>query len=1342
MPERLNFFNCTQKPSESVAEYELRIRAIGTKTKFELMTNPLQELMRDRLCTGVNNNDLRQILLHHFKDDGKTVLTFEDQLNKAKAWEAAHRTNALIESANTTEQVNHVANVMSKHDIKAKPQARKSSSLSNASVKPLCGWCGGPRHSRRNCPANQPNTLCQNCGMKGNHFTAVCRQGQAKQVPGLTSTSRNPRRSSKQSVAEVMSSDEETDYVVHAFTTYSISQSDNQADDKFFTWLRVVVSPFKTMKILMQVDSAATCNTLPSHVYEQLQCKTPMKNSRAHIAPYTAGAPIRPVGQQSFACEGTDSFQTLNFQILDSRDIPGKPALLSGKDALKLGLVSFHGKVFASSTSSIAPPVRAAYSMDNTVPEKLNLDTLQRQFKDNFEGLGSIGAPAHIQVDSSVTPIHASYHRIPVAKMERVKTKLDEMVQAGKIEKVEHPTQWCSNMLVRETLKSDGSTKIRLCLDPSQTVNKAIVIPRYQIPTISELLPRLSQKKHKLFTIIDALDGFTQVSLDEASKDLTTMHTPWGRFRWCRLPYGISCAPEEFQRRIHEALEGLDGVFSIADDVLVMGQGDTPEDAERDHDRHLLALMQRSKTCNLKWNPKKVQFKLSKVTFMGNIFSEEGVSPDPNKIRAITDMPTPKDKAAVQRFCGMINYLSPFCPNLAQTTHPLYDLTKQDSDFIWCHIHEDAFNQCKNLIASAPCLAYFDCKRPVVLQVDALQAGLGEALLQPYAEDKLQPVAFTSCQLRPNEKNWAQIEKECLAIVSACDKWDQWLYGMEITVHTDHQPLETIFKKPLLAAPRRLQKMMMRLQRYKLHVVYKKGSSLKLADTLSRAHLDATNDSHQTNFEVFRINMEAPFCPADISPRTLSLTKSTTAQDRDFQDLINIIISGWPQLKSQTPPTLWPYWTFRDELTIHDGVIYKGSQIVVPPTMRDDILRKVHVAHLGAESNIRMCKDFLFWPGMNSDIRAMCQSCGKCAQFGPQNPKEPMRSQPIPTRPWQFVSQDIASFENGNYLITVDHYSDFIEVDELPNTLACTIVAKTEAHISRYGIFDILLTDNGPQFIATEFEGMCHRYGIQHVTSSPYWPQGNGKAEASVKVIKNIMKKAGISNLHEALLNHRNTPPAGHSLSPAQRCMGRRTNLPLPLADFHLTAGVSRECLDAVPNAILAKRSSAKTQYDKRNHHNLPLLRPGSYVYTKPPPHRKAGPWDYGIITEQIHPNSFVVDTPRGITRRNRTHLRLAAPPPPGTLTTRFRNFTPSVCSIPVPTVDPPPCVPIATPCDLSPVDIPPGSPRQANTPGPSQSPGQTASTPLGRDNSSTPAKTPLVTRSGRTSKPPARLDL
>ena len=584
--------------------------------------------------------------------------------------------------------------------------------------------------------------------------------------------------------------------------------------------------------------------------------------------------------------------------------------------------------------------------------------------------------------------------------------------------------------------------------------------------------------------------------------------------------------------------------------------------------------MKRARDKNLKFNPQKIQFKLSMITFKGHVISHLGVNPDPSKVKAISDMPPPTDRQGVMRFCGMVNYLNTFCLNLSQVIKPLFDLTKQDREFIWSDVHQEAFAKAKHLIASAPCLAYFDNKRPVTLQVDASQGGLGGALLQPNDSGDLQPVAYSSCKLRPNEKLWAQIEKECLAIVSACDKWDLWIYGREVNVQTDHQPLETIFKKPLHSAPRRLQKMMMRLQRYNIRVTYKKGTSLMLADTLSRAPLPTVNDSKQTNFEIFRIDIHSNIANPRVTSETLKDIKAATMSNPTLCSLNRVIIIGWPSRKSELPQSLHPYWNYREELTSQDGVIYKGTQELIPLAKRNFILQKAHAAHFGAESNIRLCKDTVFWPGMKSDIREACRSCGKCAQFQVQNAKEPMKSQPIPEYPRQFVSQ------GGQSRAT---------------TLSQQIITQISLRFMGWktlclphGVPETILTDNGPQFIASDFERLCQRYQTNHITSSPYWPKGYGKSEASVKSVKCILKMSGKNGLHEALLVYRNTPQEGHLLSPAQRSMGRRTRELLPMSKELLLP--SDNTTEVVQGAITTKRARAKRHYDTAASSTLPSL--------------------------------------------------------------------------------------------------------------------------------------------------------
>ena len=248
---------------------------------------------------------------------------------------------------------------------------------------------------------------------------------------------------------------------------------------------------------------------------------------------------------------------------------------------------------------------------------------------------------------------------------------------------------------------------------------------------------------------------------------------------------------------------------------------------------------------------------------MGHVITTDGLQPNPVTGQAIVNMPTPKDKQGVRRFLGTINYLSKFCPLLSTVTQPLRNLTKDDVQFLWSAKHQHAFDAAKALATSAPCLTYYDVTAPVILQVDASDNGLGAALLQPSKhqesctldESCLQPVTYSSKRLTPTEQRYDQIEKECLAIVESFNKFDQLLLGKsDITVHTDHQPLQSIFQKDVASAPKRLQKMMLFLQRYNFSVSSRKGSSLHLADTLSRAPRrdEANTPAMPDTFQVFR----------------------------------------------------------------------------------------------------------------------------------------------------------------------------------------------------------------------------------------------------------------------------------------------------------------------------------------------------------------------------------------------------------------------------------------------------------------------------------------------------------
>ena len=284
------------------------------------------------------------------------------------------------------------------------------------------------------------------------------------------------------------------------------------------------------------------------------------------------------------------------------------------------------------------------------------------------------------------------------------------------------------------------------------------------------------------------------------------------------MPFGISPASEIFQLRLHEAVEGLDGVYAIADDILVAGAGDTMKDVVADHDVKIKKLLGRCQERNIKLNKQKVAFKQTKVPYIGHLLTSEEVKADPSKIEAVTKME--------RRIMGTVGYLAKFLPRLSEVSQPLRQLTKKGTEFLWDEIHDRAFSRIKEMVTAPPLLKYYEREKDLVIQCDASEGGLGAALLQDG-----RPLAYASRALTAAERNYAQIEKELLAIVFSTERFHQYTYGRSVIVESNHKPLEIIHAKPLVSAPKRLQRMILRPQRYDLDVRYKRGSELHLADT-------------------------------------------------------------------------------------------------------------------------------------------------------------------------------------------------------------------------------------------------------------------------------------------------------------------------------------------------------------------------------------------------------------------------------------------------------------------------------------------------------------------------------
>ena len=445
------------------------------------------------------------------------------------------------------------------------------------------------------------------------------------------------------------------------------------------------------------------------------------------------------------------------------------------------------------------------------------------------------------------------------------------------------------------------------------------------------------------------------------------MITPLGRYRWKRLPFGLKVSSEIFQRKLNDTIFDLPGVFAVADDVIVIGRGVTHENALIDHDANLHKLYERCREKHIMLNDEKADMRKTEITFMGHLITKEGIKANPTKITAIRDMPSPTDVHGVKRFCGMIQYLARFMPNLAQMSEPLRHLTKKVIALNWSPECENALQAIKQAISQSPVLVFYYQNLELALQVDSSNDGIGAVLLQ-----NDQPIEYAPRALTKTERNWAQIEKELLSVVFGLERFDQYTYGRKVLIHNDHRPLDTIFKKPLTQAPKRLQTLAMRINRYDIEFAYIPGSALVLADTLSRAYPELDDTRHRT--AQFSVD---PVCE-EIHDETLLAVAQATISDEESQLLVSVIKNGWPDDKSSLHTLIKPYFAIRDTLSFDNCVIMKGERIFMPKCLRPLMKARLHAAHTGADSMIRQAKETIFWLGMPNELRQLAQFCSIC----------------------------------------------------------------------------------------------------------------------------------------------------------------------------------------------------------------------------------------------------------------------------------------------------------------------------------------------------------------------------
>ncbi|CAG9134488.1 unnamed protein product [Plutella xylostella] len=477
--------------------------------------------------------------------------------------------------------------------------------------------------------------------------------------------------------------------------------------------------------------------------------------------------------------------------------------------------------------------------------EKKALFECCSQYTDIFhiegEPLSYTNAIEHTINSGDAPPIHVKSYRFPECHKEEVDSQIRKMLDQNIIRSSVSP--WSAPVwVVPKKIDASGKRKWRIVID-YRRLNDVTVSESYPLPLITDILDQLGHSKY--FSTLDLASGFHQILM--SSKDapktgftVSTNSSVSGHYEFTRMPFGLKNAPTTFQRLMNTALSGLQGLhcYVYLDDCIIYSH-----DLES-HMSKLTLVFDRLRKFNLKLQPDKCEFLRREVAYLGHIITDKGVSPNPEKVKAVTEFPKPTNVKQIKSFLGLVGYYRRFIENFSKLTKPLTALLKKDVPFEWSSEQDTAFQILKEKLTTAPLLQYPDFSAPFVITTDASNYAVGAVLSQgEIGKDK--PVAYASRTLNKPEGNYSTTEKELLAIIFAVKTFRPYLFGRKFKIVTDHRPLVWLFnvKDP----GSRLIRWRLKLEEYDYEIVYKQGRLNSNADALSRCPVNAIDVSNLTH---------------------------------------------------------------------------------------------------------------------------------------------------------------------------------------------------------------------------------------------------------------------------------------------------------------------------------------------------------------------------------------------------------------------------------------------------------------------------------------------------------------